>query len=113
MFIRTEGLAKNISDIENIVVKNLPDGTPILVKNIAEVKLGKAIKYGAMTYNGKGEVAGAVVMMMKGGNSNQVIDKIKTRVEEIQKTLPEGVKIEAFLDRTKMVDNAIGTVSKT
>lgn len=112
MFIRTEGLAKNISDIENIVVKNLPDGTPILVKNIAEVKLGKAIKYGAMTYNGKGEVAGAVVMMMKGGNSNQVIDKIKTRVEEIQKTLPEGVKIEAFLDRTKMVDNAIGTVSK-
>lgn len=112
LFIRTEGLAKNISDIENIVVKNLPDGTPILVKNIAEVKLGKAIKYGAMTYNGKGEVAGAVVMMMKGGNSNQVIDKIKTRVEEIQKTLPEGVKIEAFLDRTKMVDNAIGTVSK-
>ena len=112
LFIRTEGLAKNISDIENIVVKNLPDGTPILVKNIAEAKLGKAIKYGAMTYNGKGEVAGAVVMMMKGGNSNQVIDKIKTRVEEIQKTLPEGVKIEAFLDRTKMVDNAIGTVSK-
>ncbi|MCT4203484.1 efflux RND transporter permease subunit [Elizabethkingia anophelis] len=112
LFIRTEGLAKNISDIENIVVKNLPDGTPILVKNIAEVKLGKAIKYGAMTYNGKGEVAGAVVMMMKGGNSNQVIDKIKTRVEEIQQTLPEGVKIEAFLDRTKMVDNAIGTVSK-
>ncbi|MDV2444645.1 CusA/CzcA family heavy metal efflux RND transporter [Elizabethkingia anophelis] len=112
LFIRTEGLAKNISDIENIVVKNLPDGTPILVKNIAEVKLGKAIKYGAMTYNGKGEVAGAVVMMMKGGNSNQVIDKIKTRVEEIQKTLPEGVKIDAFLDRTKMVDNAIGTVSK-
>lgn len=112
LFIRTEGLAKNISDIENIVVKNLLDGTPILVKNIAEVKLGKAIKYGAMTYNGKGEVAGAVVMMMKGGNSNQVIDKIKTRVEEIQKTLPEGVKIEAFLDRTKMVDNAIGTVSK-
>ncbi|CAI9683642.1 efflux RND transporter permease subunit [Elizabethkingia anophelis] len=112
LFIRTEGLVKNISDIKNIVVKNLPDGTPILVKNIAEVKLGKAIKYGAMTYNGKGEVAGAVVMMMKGGNSNQVIDKIKTRVEEIQKTLPEGVKIEAFLDRTKMVDNAIGTVSK-
>ncbi|KUY25668.1 efflux RND transporter permease subunit [Elizabethkingia ursingii] len=112
LFIRTEGLAKNISDIENIVVRNLPDGTPILVKNIAEVKLGKAIKYGAMTYNGKGEVAGAVVMMMKGGNSNQVIDKIKTRVEEIQKTLPEGVKVEAFLDRTKMVDNAIGTVSK-
>jgi cobalt-zinc-cadmium resistance protein CzcA len=66
-----------------------------------------------MTYNGKGEVAGAVVMMMKGANSNEVIKKVKTRIEEIQKTLPEGVKIDAFLDRTKMVNNAIGTVEKT
>ena len=65
-----------------------------------------------MTYNGKGEVAGAVVMMMKGENSNEVIKKVKTRIEEIQKTLPEGVKIDAFLDRTKMVNNAIGTVEK-
>jgi cobalt-zinc-cadmium resistance protein CzcA len=65
-----------------------------------------------MTYNGQGEVAGAVVMMMKGENSNEVIKKVKTRIEEIQKTLPEGVKIDAFLDRTKMVNNAIGTVEK-
>lgn len=112
LFIRTEGLTKNISDIENIVVKNLADGTPILVKNVADVKLGKAIKYGAMTYNGKGEVAGAVVMMVKGGNSSKVIENIKTRVDEIQKSLPEGVKIEPFLDRTKMVNNSIHTVSK-
>lgn len=112
LFIRTEGLTKNISDIENIVVKNLTDGTPILVKNVADVKLGKAIKYGAMTYNGKGEVAGAVVMMVKGGNSSKVIENIKTRVNEIQKTLPDGVKIEPFLDRTKMVNNSIHTVSK-
>ena len=112
LFIRTEGLMGKITDIENTVVKNLPDGTPILIKNLAKVQYGKAIRYGAMTYNGKGEVAGAVVMMMKGANSNDVIKKVKTRIEEIQKTLPEGVKIDAFLDRTKMVNNAIGTVEK-
>lgn len=112
LFIRTEGLMNKISDIENTLVKNLPDGTPILIKNIGKVQYGKAIRYGAMTYNGKGEVAGAVVMMMKGANSNDVIKDVKTRIAEIQKTLPEGVKIDAFLDRTKMVDNAIGTVSK-
>ena len=112
LFIRTEGLINKIADIENTVVKNLPDGTPILIKNIGTVQYGKAIRYGAMTYNGEGEVAGAVVMMMKGGNSNEVIADVKTRITEIQKTLPEGVKIDAFLDRTKMVNNAISTVSK-
>lgn len=112
LFIRTEGLMGKITDIENTVVKNLEDGTPILIKNIGTVQYGKAIRYGAMTYNGQGEVAGAVVMMMKGENSNEVIKKVKTRIEEIQKTLPEGVKIDAFLDRTKMVNNAIGTVEK-
>jgi cobalt-zinc-cadmium resistance protein CzcA len=78
-----------IPDIENTVVKNLPDGTPILVKNIGTVQYGKAIRYGAMTYNGEREVSGAVVMMMKGANSNEVIAKVKTRIEEIQKTLPK------------------------
>ncbi len=112
LFIRTEGLMNQIPDIENTVVKNLTDGTPILIKNIGKVQYGKAIRYGAMTYNGEGEVAGAVVMMMKGANSNEVIKDVKTRIDEIQKTLPEGVKIDAFLDRTKMVNNAISTVSK-
>lgn len=112
LFIRTEGLMNQIPDIENTVVKNLADGTPILIKNIGKVQYGKAIRYGAMTYNGEGEVAGAVVMMMKGANSNEVIKDVKSRIEEIQKTLPEGVKIDAFLDRTKMVNNAISTVSK-
>ncbi|MBS1549750.1 MAG: efflux RND transporter permease subunit [Bacteroidetes bacterium] len=112
LFIRTEGLMGKTEDIENTIVKNLADGTPVLIKNIGTVQYGKAIRYGAMTYDGKGEVAGAVVMMMKGGNSNQVIAEVKKRIEEIQKTLPEGVKIDAFLDRTKMVNNAIGTVEK-
>jgi heavy metal efflux system protein len=112
LFIRSEGLAGSIEDIENIVVKNLPDGTPLLIRNIADVRFGSATRYGAMTYNGVEEVSGAVVMMLKGANSNEVISSIKERVAQIQKTLPDGVMIDAFLDRTKMVNNSIGTVSR-
>ena len=112
LFIRSEGLVSSFSDIENIVVKNLPDGTPLLIRNVAEVRFGSATRYGAMTYNGKGEVSGAVVMMLKGANSNEVIRNIKDRIAQIQKTLPEGVVIDPVLDRTKMVNNAISTVSR-
>ncbi|MBU1371165.1 MAG: CusA/CzcA family heavy metal efflux RND transporter [Bacteroidetes bacterium] len=112
LFIRSEGLVGSIPDIENIVVKNVSNGTPILIRDIAKVAIGHATRYGAMTYNGKGEVAGAVVMMLKGANSNEVIKNVKERIAQIQKTLPEGVIVDAFLDRTKMVNNAIHTVSK-
>ena len=110
LYIRSEGLVKNIADIENIVVKQTANGVPLLVRNVAEVRLGNAIRYGAMCYNDEGEVAGAIVMMLKGENSSAVIKRVKERVSQIQKTLPEGVVIEPFLDRTKMVNNAIGTV---
>src|SRR5690606_4484151 len=71
-----------------------------------------ALRFGALTFNGESEVAGAVVMMLKGNNSSAVIKNIKDRVEKIQKMLPEGVEIVPFLDRTKMVNNAIHTVEK-
>lgn len=109
LFIRTEGLAKNIEDIGSIVVKQV-NGIPILVRDLAEVKPGSATRYGALAYNAEGEVAGAVVMMLKGENSNKVIRNIKEKIKQIEKTLPEGVVIDPFLDRTKMVNNAIGTV---
>lgn len=112
LFIRTEGLVGTIEDIQKIVIKNLENGNPLLVRDVAEVGLGSATRYGAMTYNGMSEVSGAVVMMLKGANSNQVIESIKERIELIQKTLPEGVLIDPFLDRTKMVNNSISTVSK-
>lgn len=112
LFIRSEGLLKSKEDIENIPVKTASSGIPLLIKDIAEVKTGFATRYGAMCYNDKGEVSGAVVMMLKGANSNEVIKNIKTRIAQIQKTLPKGVVIEPFLDRTKMVTNAIGTVEK-
>lgn len=112
LYIRSEGLAGNITDIENIIVKQTANGTPVFIRDVADVHIGSAVRYGAMCYNNKGEVAGAVVMMLKGENSGKVIEKIKERIEKIQKTLPEGVIIEPFLDRTKMVNNAIGTVEK-
>lgn len=112
MYIRSMGLAGSMEDIGNIVVKNTTDGIPVLIQNIAEVRLGSSIRYGALTMNGFGEVSGGIVMMLKGANSSEVIKNVKARIEQIQKTLPEGLEIEAFLDRTKMVNNAIGTVEK-
>lgn len=112
LFIRSEGLVKNLSDIETIVVKNLPNGLPLLIRDVAKVQYGHATRYGSLTYNGELQVSGAVVMMLKGANSNEVIASVKQRIEKIKKSLPEGVTIEPFIDRTKMVNNAIGTVTK-
>ncbi|KGO90783.1 CusA/CzcA family heavy metal efflux RND transporter [Flavobacterium suncheonense] len=110
LYIRSEGLIGSIEDIKNIAIPSKDSGTPLFIRDIAEVKTGFATRYGALTYNDDGEVAGAVVMMLKGANSNHVIKNVKERIAEIQKTLPKGVVIEPFLDRTKMVNNAIGTV---
>lgn len=112
LFIRSEGLVKNTDDINNILIKRLPDGTPVTINNVADVKLGAAVRYGAVCYNDKGEVAGAVVMMLKGANSSKVIDDVKDKIAQVKKLLPEGVTIESFSDRTKMVNNAISTVQK-
>ena len=110
LYIRSEGLIGTIEDIGNITIKNNNNATPLFIRDVAEIKIGNAVRYGAMTYNDEGEVAGAVVMMLKGANSNEVIKNVKERIDQIRKTLPEGVVIEPFLDRTKMVNNAISTV---
>jgi cobalt-zinc-cadmium resistance protein CzcA len=110
LYIRSEGLTTNLDDINKIVVKVLNNGSPLLIRDIAKVQYGAAIRYGAMTFNDQGEVAGAVVMMLKGENAAAVVKRVKEKVEAIQKMLPEGVVIEPFLDRTKMVNNAIKTV---
>ncbi len=110
LFIKTEGLAATITDIENTLVKHTPTGTPIFIKDVATVNTGHAKRYGAMTYKDQGEVAGAVVLMLKNANASQVIEQVKNRIEQIKHTLPEGVALETFYDRTKMVDRAIKTV---
>lgn len=111
-FIRSEGLITSIDDIGKIVVKNTDGGTPILIRDIATVQFGHATRYGAMTYNTEGEVVGAIVMMLKGENSSAVVDRVKEKMEQIKNTLPEGVTIDVFLDRSDLVSRAIGTVEK-
>ncbi|MEO6135028.1 MAG: CusA/CzcA family heavy metal efflux RND transporter, partial [Ginsengibacter sp.] len=112
LYIRSEGLIGSIDDIKNVTIKKENSETPLFIRDVADVKIGNAVRYGAMTYNDEGEVAGAIVMMLKGANSNEVIKNVKERIEQIRKTLPEGVVIEPFIDRTKMVSHAISTVEK-
>ncbi|WP_211327252.1 efflux RND transporter permease subunit [Chitinophaga flava] len=111
-FIRSEGLIGTIADIERIVVRNIPNGMPVLMRDIATVQIGSANRYGALTRNADGEAVGGIVMMLKGKNSNEVVKAVKVRIDQIRKTLPEGVVIEPFLDRSEFVGRAIGTVEK-
>jgi heavy metal efflux system protein len=111
-FIRSIGLIGSFDDIKNIVVKNNPNGIPILVKDVADVRFGSAIRYGAMTYNGEKDVVGGVIMMLKGANSAQVVDRIKEKLPTIQQSLPQDIIIEPFLDRQDLINRAISTVKK-
>lgn len=110
-FIRGIGLVTSLEDVKKIVVKN--SGTvPIFINDVAEVRFGSAVRYGALTYNGEVDAVGGVVMMLKGENSNEVVKRIKEKLPTIQKSLPEDITIEPYLDRTNLVDRAISTVQK-
>jgi cobalt-zinc-cadmium resistance protein CzcA len=108
--IRGIGLATGLDEIAETVVK-VNDRTPVLVRDVAEVELGNSIRYGAITMNGNGEAVGGIIMMMKGANGSEVITRIKEKFAEIEKELPEGLVIEPFIDRSKLVNNAIKTVA--
>lgn len=110
-FIRGEGILRSIEDIENIAVETR-NNSVVKIKDIADVKIGHSPRFGAMSANGKGEVVGAIIMMLKGENSSKVISHVKERIDKIQSTLPEGVVIEPFLDRTHLVNKTIKTVAK-
>ncbi|AWK05526.1 CusA/CzcA family heavy metal efflux RND transporter [Flavobacterium crocinum] len=110
-FIRGVGMAKGVKDLENVVVKNR-NGSPVLVRNVAQVREGVALRYGASTKDGKGEIVSGMVLMLKGENSSAVVKRVHEKMEQINKSLPEGVVAEAFIDRGKLVDNSIKTVAK-
>lgn len=110
-FIRGIGLVTSLDDVKKIVVKNT-GAAPIYVSDVAEVRFGKAVRYGALTYNGEVDAVGGVVMMLKGENSNEVVKRIKEKLPTIQKSLPDDVVIEPYLDRTDLVGRAISTVEK-
>jgi len=110
-YIRTEGMVKDFSDIEQIVVKNT-NGFPVLVRDVGKVHEGHAPRFGAMTKNGMGEAVGGITLMLKGANSSQVIREVKKRVAEVQDRLPEGVKLQYYLDRSRLVKKTISTVTR-
>lgn len=109
--IRGLGQVQSLGDIEKIVIKNI-NGNPVLIRDVATVQFGSATRYGAVTRNGEGEVVAGVTLMLKGENFNEVIQNVKERMAQIQKSLPEGVMIEPFIDRTELVGRAISTVKK-
>ena len=110
-YIRSIGVVKNLEDVANITVKTV-DGTPVKVGDVAKVQLGHATRFGAVTRNGEGEVVAGIAIMLKGENFQEVIKNVKERISQIQKSLPEGVVIEPFIDRTNLVDRVEGTIAR-
>ena len=110
-FIRGQGRVNSLDDIRNIVVQN-NNGTPIYIGDIAEVGFGNATRYGAITGNGEGETVLGQVMMLKGANSNKVIQAVKKRVAEVSETLPEGVVINPFIDRSELIGRTTFTIAE-
>lgn len=110
--IRGEALIGSLSDIENIVVGNSSTGTPILMRNIGNVRFAPMVRRGFATQDGKGEIVVGVAMMLIGENSRAAAGRVKDSLSNIQKTLPEGVRIEQLYDRTDLVNRTIRTVSR-
>ncbi|WP_297694831.1 CusA/CzcA family heavy metal efflux RND transporter [uncultured Eudoraea sp.] len=110
-FIRGEGLVSSLDDIKNIVVKK-ENSIPIYIKDVAKVGFGSATRFGAITANGEGEKVLGQVMMLKNANSKEVIDAVKDRVSSISKSLPEGIQINAFLDRSELIGKTTFTVTE-
>ncbi len=110
-YIRGIGVVKSLEDVGNITVKTV-NGTPIKVSDVAKVQLGHATRFGAVTRNGEGEVVAGIAIMLKGENFQEVIKNVKERINQIQKSLPEGVVIEPFIDRTNLVGRVEGTIAR-
>jgi cobalt-zinc-cadmium resistance protein CzcA len=111
--IRSVGLVRNLDDIRNIVLTETK-GTPVYIRDVAEVRMGTEVRYGAMMKNGYTEAVGGVVLMRSGGNAKEIVAKVKERVAEInqKKMIPGGLQIVAYYDRSQLVDAAIHTVTE-
>jgi cobalt-zinc-cadmium resistance protein CzcA len=110
--LRGIGLVESADDIANIVVKTGGEGIPIYVRDLGAVVTGATVRQGAVTADGEGEIVAGIAMMLKGENSRTVVDRVKERVEQVKKTLPKGVELIPFYDRTELVDRTISTVAK-
>ncbi len=112
LVLRAEARFKTIDEISDVVVKTSDEGTPLTVGMLAEVDTGPALRMGAMSQDGKGEVVCGFVLMLKGENSRDVVHRVKHEVENINKILPSGVKIVAFIDRASFIERTVQTVIK-
>jgi cobalt-zinc-cadmium resistance protein CzcA len=108
-YIRANGIMQSIKDIKNTVVTT-KNNIPILVQDIATVRIGHPPRFGVLTKDGKGEAVGGITLMLKGANASKVIKNVKNRVEEIRSSLPEGIELNAYLDRSELVSRVINTV---
>ncbi|CBK42942.1 Heavy metal efflux pump, CzcA family [Nitrospira defluvii] len=111
--VRGVGLIKTLADIEQIVVKE-EGGTPVYVRDVAEVRVGHAIRHGAAVINGKHEAVTGIVLMLRGGNAREVVQAVKTKIDDIHqhKLLPGGLRIVPFYDRIELITSALNTVYK-
>lgn len=110
--LRGIGLVEKAEDVANIVVKTGAEGVPVYVRDVGEVVEGSTVRQGAVTADGKGEIVAGIVLMLKGANSRTVVNSVKERVEQVKKSLPQGVELVPFYDRTELIDRAIATVEK-
>jgi len=108
--IRGFGQIRNQKDIEEIIITNI-DGRPVYLRDLATVMIGKQLRQGGVTQNGRGEIVTGIVMMLRGGNGREVIQAINKKVANINKNLPEGVKIEKFYDQSDLVDRTTHTIT--
>src|SRR5207253_1810341 len=111
--VRGVGLIKTLEDIHNIVVKEVR-GTPVFVRDVDEVRIGQAVRYGAAVLNGEREVVAGIVLMLRGANAREVVEGVKEKVKAIHldHVLPGGLRIEPFYDRGELVTAALQTVQK-
>ncbi len=110
--VRGEGLIENLEDVERVVIAHDAEGTPVYIRDVGVAEFAPMIRQGAVTRDGRGEAVVGIVMMLMGENSRVVVDGVKKKIEEIKKTLPEGVTIDTFYDRTDLVRRTIKTVAK-
>ena len=110
--LRGIGLVASPEDIGNIIVKTGQEGIPVYVRDLGEIVTGATVRQGAVTADGEGEIVAGIAMMLKGENSRTVVDRVKERVEQVKKTLPQGVQLVPFYDRTELVNRTIWTVAK-
>lgn len=111
LLVRTEGNINNLQDVRNIVIAN-PDGNPIRVSDVAQVRIGSLTRYGVVTKDGQGEAVEGLVLALRGANAQKVVASVQTKLQELAPTLPQGITTKVFYDRGSLVERAVGTVSK-